>query len=229
MNEVRKVSVSGLRFAYDKEEILRDVTFEIKDTDFLCITGASGVGKTTLLKLIAGILCEEDGTVYINGINQKDIPSYKRRISFVFQEPNLYPHMTAYQNVSMGIKKRKLDIIEKNRIVNEMLQRFGLARYVNLKPKHLSIGEQQKVALAKCLVSEDDLYLMDEPFCNMDPQSKAKMLEMLKDIQKEKQKPFIVVCHDANDIAKLATKVLVLEDGRMLDMDDTSRNGEEIG
>lgn len=216
MKKEHAVYIEELAFSYGDVKVFRNVSFGIDNEDLLCVVGISGVGKTSLLKTIAGILYEDEGTVYMNGNDMKEVPSHRRKISFVFQEPNLYPHLTVYQNIDIGIKNREKDILKRHKIVTETMRKFEISRYANLKPKYLSTGEQQKVALAKCFASDDELYLLDEPLCNIDPESKTKIIGLIKEIHKEKGTPFIIVSHDAGDIAKLATKILVLDEGTVL-------------
>lgn len=218
MMEKHAVHIENLAFAYDDVEVFQNVTFGIDNEDLLCIVGMSGVGKTTLLKTIAGILYEDEGTVYMHGTDMKEVPSHRRNISFVFQEPNLYPHLTVYQNIDMGIKHQEKDILKRHQIVTEMMQRFDIDKYANLKPKYLSVGEQQRVALAKCFAANADLYLLDEPLCNIDLESKIRMIEQIKEIHSAKQAPIMIVSHDVADIRRLATKILVLDKGTMLQL-----------
>lgn len=211
------LSVENISFSYDEtEKVLFNVSFEINKDDTLVILGASGDGKTTLLRIISGALVEDEGDVYINGVSQKTIVAHKRNIAYLFQQVNLYNHLSIYENLMIGFKKQKLSFEEKDRQIKMMLQRLRLVKFVNLKPKFLSLGQQQKIAIAKALLSNADLYLFDEPFSALDPQSRQQFLEILKEEKQNCNAPFIYVTHDQEDAYKIATKILILKEGKVL-------------
>ena len=134
----------------------------------------------------------------------------------IFQENHLYNNLTIYQNLLLGFKKQKIKEEEKDLIIKDVIKKLKITKFLNLKPKHLSLGEQQKIALAKNILSNDNLYLFDEPFSSLDVKNKEMLLSLLIEIKKEKNCPFIYVCHEANDAYKLANKILILKDGKIL-------------
>ncbi len=204
--------VENLSFEYDDERVLNSVSFSASSDDVLCIVGASGAGKTTLLKIMSGMTVEDGGDVFINGQSQSEIMPYKRKIGYAFQSPNLYTHMTVYQNIMTGITD-KLKLEQKDERVKKMLELFCLTRYVNLKPKYLSEGERQRVQLAKALVSEKDLYLFDEPVSAMDVNGKRRALSAAAEICAARNRPLVYVSHDGECIFGIATKLAVLDGG----------------
>ncbi len=207
------VRAENVAFAYGSDErVLDGVSFSISSNDALCIVGASGAGKTTLLKILAGLTVEDGGDVFIDGQSQSKIMPYKRKIGYAFQSPNLYPHITIYQNILTGITD-KLSVEQKDACVKEMLEMFCLTRYVNLKPKYLSEGERQRVQLAKALVSEKDLYLFDEPVSAMDVKGRKRALTTAAEICAARNRPLVYVSHDADCIFGIATKLAVLDGG----------------
>lgn len=214
---MNQLEVRDICFSYDeKTPVLDHVSFEADGSGILCIAGASGAGKTTLLKIISGLLVEDSGTVYLDGEDLKQTVANKRSISYIFQNSFLYPNMTVYQNVMMGIKTAKMPLEEKDARVKTLLQQFRLSRFINLKPKQLSEGQRQRVALAKCMASRDRLYLLDEPMSHMDEKAKAVMTGLLRQLQQEKQVPFLCVCHDVHLMRQLSDRILVMHEGRIL-------------
>lgn len=209
--------VDNISFSYDpKETILDRISFSIDKDDTLVILGASGDGKTTLLRIISGALVEDEGDVYINGISQKQIPAHKRNIAYLFQQVNLYSHLSIYENLMFGFKKQKLSFEEKDLRIKHMLRRLNLVKYVNLKTKFLSLGQQQKIAIGKALLSNAELFLFDEPFSALDATSRQEFLEILKKEKQNNSVPFIYVTHDQEDAYKIATKLLILKEGKIL-------------
>lgn len=208
--------IDQISFSYSEEKILDNITFSLNNDDFLAVLGKSGSGKTTLLKIISGLLFPSNGEVYLNNENLNKLPAYKRKISMIFQENHLYNNLTIYQNLLLGFKKQRIKDEEKDLIIKDVIKKLKITKFLNLKPKHLSLGEQQKIALAKNILSNDNLYLFDEPFSSLDVKNKEMLLSLLIEIKKEKKCPFIYVCHEANDAYKLANKILILKDGKIL-------------
>lgn len=207
------VRAENISFEYDGgERVLNGVSFTVSSDDALCIVGESGAGKTTLLKILAGLTVEDGGDVFINGQSQSKIMPYKRKIGYAFQSPNLYTHMTVYQNILTGVTD-KLSMEQKDERVKEMLELFCLTRYTNLKPKYLSEGERQRVQLAKALISEKDLYLFDEPVSAMDVNGKKRALTTAAEICAARNRPLVYVSHDSDCIFGIATKLAVLSGG----------------
>lgn len=216
---MNNLDIKNLSFNYDGvNDVLCDVSFSIDENDFLVILGASGDGKTTLLKIISGLLKQDKGDIYFNNECINNLMGRDRNISYIFQENFLYTHMTIYQNLLMGFKKQKLTDEEKDLKVKEILKIFKITKFINLKPNHLSLGERQKISLAKSLLSNDKIYLFDEPFSALDQQSRDVFLPLLKNAHESKKCPFIYVTHDQKDAYKIASKVMILKKGKILQM-----------
>ncbi len=209
--------VKDLSFSYEEgQPTLQGLSFEAGEDELLCIAGPSGAGKTTLIKLLTGQLEPDGGSIHLGQQELLELPPNKRGISCIFQERFLYPHMTVYENLLMGLKSQRLSFLEKDRRVKDLLKIFGLTKFINLKPRHLSQGQCQQAAIAKCMASNDRLYLLDEPLSHVDAPGKEVLLKLLRQFQKEKRAPFICVCHDDQLLPRLADRILLLEDGKLL-------------
>ncbi len=181
-----KLQIKDITYTYDGEyEAVSHVSFEW-DNGILCIKGPSGCGKTTLLKLISGILIPDEGSILINGVDLQKIKVKKRKIAFIFQESCLYPHMTVYNNVYISSKNDEK--------VRYWLKKTEIDKYVNFLPHHLSQGMRQKVALAKMFASDSDIWILDEPFANLDESFKNELLPII--MEKAKTKCILYVGHD---------------------------------
>ncbi len=209
--------VKNVSFSYlENEKVLDDISFNLNSDDFLCVLGESGSGKTTLLKLIAGLLIPDEGNIIINEDNQNFVPAHKRKIGYVFQEPKLYTHLTVYENLMLGIKHIKLTFEEKDLLIKKLMKAFHLLSFMNIKPRYLSYGEQEKVALAKVFLVQEDLYLFDEAMSGLDTLSKKRTLNYINKIKKENHAPMIYVSHDEENIPSFTTKVLIFKNGKIL-------------
>lgn len=209
--------LENVSFSYKEGDFaLKNISFSLEDHDFLCVFGASGSGKTTLLKVIAGLFDPQKGTIELHHEMLSDIPSHKRKIGYVFQEPKLYPHLTIYENLMLGIKHSSLSFSEKDQLIKNRMKAFHLLPFMNIKPKYLSLGEQEKVALAKVFLVQEDLYLFDEAMSGLDALSRKKVLRYINKIRDENHAPMIYVTHDEENIPSFTTKVLILKDGEIL-------------
>ena len=179
---------------YGNLKVLDGVSFDVNDGEFVCIIGKSGCGKTTLLKIIAGLEKPDRGKVKFNG-----------KIGFVFQDDRLLPWKTALKNVSFGLELRGIRDYNKAR---KLLELVGLKGFEDYYPKQLSIGMRQRVAFARALAIDPDVLLMDEPFANLDAQTREEMQEELLRIVKGKT--VIFVTHSIDEAVYLADKIIVL-------------------
>lgn len=196
-----KLKIDNVSYSYDGENnVVCNADFEW-DKGILCVKGPSGSGKTTLLKLIAGLIAPDSGQILVDGKDLRKIKVKNRKIAFVFQECFLYPHMTVYKNVIMGCKDDER--------AKYWLEQTGVAKYVNFLPSHLSQGMKQKVALAKVFASDADIWILDEPFANLDENFKENIIPLLK---KEAEKRCVIyVGHDESVFSK---KALWVNDGQ---------------
>ncbi len=198
---------------FDGQRILDNLNFEIYEKEITAVLGISGIGKTTLLRIISGLDSLDSGKVYINGKLATDgkkivIPPYKRKIGFIFQNLGLWEHMTVWEHLEF-IEKDKKKIIK-------ILEKFGLLEHKNKKPYQLSGGQKQRLAIARVFAQNTEILLLDEPFSNLDMIRKKQLREEILNLKKEKGLTVVYVTHDPIDVKILSTKVAVLHNGKII-------------
>lgn len=203
-----------------KREFLLDVSFSVGD-GITILAGASGSGKTTTLRLIAGILTPDEGVIEINSqcffdsSRKINLSIQQRRVGFVFQDYALFPHLTALQNVAYGIKANAQNL--KNEKAREMLALFHIEPLAKQFPFEMSGGEQQRVALARALASDPMIVLLDEPLSAVDVEMRRKLLDEIENAQRQSKIPFVYVTHNETEAARLGTHRIVLKDGKLIE------------
>jgi ABC-type spermidine/putrescine transport systems, ATPase components len=201
-----------------KTGFLLDISFSV-DGGITVLAGASGAGKTTTLRLIAGILTPDDGSIklgrdtYFDSDKKIDLSIQKRRVGFVFQDYALFPHLNAEQNIAYGIKKN--DRATKLDKAVEMLALFHIEHISKRIPREMSGGEQQRVALARVLASDPAIVLLDEPLSAVDVETRAKLLDEIETAQSQTGIPFIYVTHNETEADRLGKQRIILRDGRI--------------
>ncbi|MFA4701598.1 tungstate ABC transporter ATP-binding protein WtpC [Pyrococcus kukulkanii] len=205
-----------------KEFKLRDVTFDVKEKEHFIILGPSGAGKTVLLEIIAGIIEPDKGKIYLNGEDITDYPPEKRGLAYIPQNYALFPNMTVYDNIAFGLKIRKTPKAEIEKKVREIAEVLGIKHLLHRKPKTLSGGEQQRVAIARALVIEPELILMDEPFANLDVQTRSKLIRDMKRWRKELGFTALHVTHSFEEAVSLGDRVGVMLSGRLVQVGEVS-------
>lgn len=209
------LSLKNISKKYKDKEILNNISFDIKEGELVCILGPSGCGKTTLLNIIGGFVSDFSGDVLLSDENINNIPPEKREIATVFQSYGLFTHKNVIDNVSYGLKLLKIDKNTRENRAKEMLEKVGLAGYEKKKIKELSGGEQQRVAIARSMVLNPKLLLLDEPLSNLDVHLRDVMRKEIKRIQKQFGATMIIVTHDQEDAFKLADRVIVINEGHI--------------
>lgn len=209
------LSLKNISKKYKDKEILKNITFDIKEGELVCILGPSGCGKTTLLNIIGGFVSDYSGDVFLSDKNINNIPPEKREIATVFQSYGLFTHKNIIDNVSYGLKLLKIDKNMREKRARDMLEKVGLAGYEKKKIKELSGGEQQRVAIARSMVLNPKLLLLDEPLSNLDVHLRDVMRKEIKRIQKQFGVTMIIVTHDQEDAFKLADRVIVINEGHI--------------
>lgn len=225
-----KVTINTFEYVHD-ESILKDVKFEVKNTEIFGIVGASGCGKTTLLKLLGGILPEQSGHKFIGNLlvsgKSPFAPNRWTRIGYVFQDYKLLPFLTVREQLEWvanrgGSEKKRL--IES---ISPLLETVGLTGSQNLYPKHLSGGMKARVALARALIGQPEILLIDEGFSSLDIGWRTKLFEEIRQIRERLNLTIIIVSHSLRDVCLLADRILVLSSsGRMVGIYDAA-NGDD--
>ncbi|MBD7915379.1 ABC transporter ATP-binding protein [Clostridium sp. Sa3CUN1] len=199
---------------YDNKVILDNVDFSIEEGSFFTFLGASGCGKTTLLRIIAGFVKSEEGRVFLGNKDITNLRPEDREIGMVFQNYALFPNLNVYENIAYGLKIKKLKKKEIEEKVNKYLDLVNLKGYDKKIVSELSGGEQQRVALARTLATEPKVLLLDEPLSNLDAKLREKMRIEIKDIQKKLGITTIFVTHDQTEALTMSDKIAVFNNGR---------------
>ncbi len=200
-----------------------DLTIEIQDKEFLVFVGPSGCGKSTSLRMLAGLEEITEGNIYIGDRLVNDVPPKDRDIAMVFQSYALYPHMTVYDNMAFGLKLRKVPKQEIDRRVKEAAGLLGIEHLLDRKPKQLSGGQRQRVAVGRAIVREPNVFLMDEPLSNLDAKLRVQARTEISKLHQRLGTTFIYVTHDQTEAMTMGSRIAVLKDG-ILQQVDTPQN-----
>ena len=211
------IKVKNLVKTYGDVYALKNVDLEIADGEYFVLLGPSGGGKTTLLRSIGGFIRPDSGTVEIKGKNVDNLPPDKRPTSMVFQGFALFPHMTVNENIGYGLKIRSIDKDIISEKVTKMMDLVGLSGLSDRKPHELSGGQQQRVQLARALILENDVLLLDEPLSALDAQLRKDMCIELKRLQKTVGISFVHVTHNQEEAMSVADRIAIIADGEMVE------------
>ncbi|MFD2178762.1 ABC transporter ATP-binding protein [Veronia pacifica] len=209
------LSVKALSSKYNGQSVLKNLSFDVERGDIVCLLGASGCGKTTLLKAISGLLPLESGSLSINGRviadGKTQVPPESRNIGMIFQDYALFPHLTVGENVAFGLRGQDQGTVKKQ--IEKMLSLVRLDGLEKRYPHQLSGGQQQRVAIARALACEPDLLLLDEPFSNIDTQVRHSLIKEIRDIFKSHGVTAIFVTHSREEAFAFADKLAVMNHG----------------
>ncbi len=214
------IEIENLYYDYfDKKggrtSAIKNLSASFSARSFNVLVGYSGCGKTTLLKIIAGLIDDYEGEVFLNGENADDLTVKQRDVSFVAQDFILYPHLTVFDNIAFPLKTEKFKKEEIVKRVVDLADRLDIKCCLTRKPKHISLGQQQRVAIARALVKNPRICLLDEPFSNLDPKIRASAGADIKKALISSNATVIYVTHDFFEALSLADRLFVMNDGRI--------------
>ena len=213
MSKAVSIDIRGVNLSYGTTHILKGIDLSIRPGEFFAFLGPSGCGKTTLLRLIAGFAQAQTGQVLLDGQDVAGLPPWKRDVGMVFQSYALWPHMTVAKNVAFGLEERRLPRREINAKVAEALELVGLAAYADRRPAQLSGGQQQRVAVARTIVIEPKVLLLDEPLSNLDAKMRVSVRRDLRALQQRLGLTTIFVTHDQEEANTICDRIAVMEAG----------------
>ena len=202
---------------------VKDFSLDVDDREFIIFVGPSGCGKSTTLRMIAGLEDISEGDLLIDGKRVNDVEPKDRDIAMVFQNYALYPHMTVYDNMAFGLKLRKTPKAEIDKLVHEAAKILGIEQLLDRKPKALSGGQRQRVAMGRAIVRNPKVFLMDEPLSNLDAKLRVQMRIEIQKLHQRLQATIIYVTHDQTEAMTLGTRIVVLKDG-IIQQVDTPQN-----
>ena len=218
------VKLDHISKCFEKDKyIIKDLSLDVYEGEFLTLLGSSGCGKTTILRMISGLDHVTSGKVYIDGVDVTDLDPTKREVNTIFQNFALFPHMNVWENVSFGLKMKKVSKEEINKRVKKVLKLVELTGFEDRLPSQLSGGQQQRVAIARGIVMNPKVLLLDESLCSLDLKLKRAMQLELKKIQKKLGITFIYVTHDQDEALTMSDRIVIIDKG-VIEQDGTPRD-----
>ena len=209
------IRLDGVSKSFDSVRVVQEVDLAVERGEFFSLLGASGCGKTTLLRLLAGFETPDSGRIAIDGADMAGVPPYRRPVNMMFQSYALFPHMTVADNVAFGLKQDRLPRDEIHRRTREMLELVQMTGYERRKPDELSGGQRQRVALARAIVRQPKLLLLDEPLAALDRKLREETRLELVAIQARVGITFVMVTHDQEEAMTMSTRIAVMKEGRI--------------
>ena len=205
--------IENLKIAYGDKEVVSSFDMDVENEEFVVLLGPSGSGKTTILRCIAGLLQQREGQIFINGKDVSSLYPSERNIAMVFQNYALYPHLKIYDNISLNLKVKGVPRKEIDRKVHEVAQLLNIDGLLPKYPREVSGGQAQRVGLARAMVRDPEIYLMDEPLSNLDAKFRDEMRYELRKFYETTGKTIVYVTHDQLEVMSMADRVVVLNDG----------------
>ena len=209
------LELKNIEAAYGANSILRDFSLSVESGEIVALLGESGCGKTTALKIVAGLLEKDSGEVWLGGENISRVPAERREMSLVFQKPLLFPFLNVAENISFGLKMRNFPKAEIARKVAEALKMVRLENYETRLPRQLSGGQEQRVSLARAIVTNPRVLLLDEPFSALDARLRVEMRNLVGELQRRLKITTVFVTHDQEEAVSIADRIAFLDNGNL--------------
>ncbi len=224
------IKVKDLDYSYTKEDhALKGVSFEVKDQEWLSILGHNGSGKSTISKLLVGILAPDKGTIEINGqlLDEDSVDEVRKHIGIVFQNPdNQFVGVNVKYDIAFGLENRKVPREKMIKLIDEYSEKVGMHEYLEREPQTLSGGQKQRVAIAGILALDCDIIILDEATSMLDPQGTRDIINLIKELKDTYHKTIITITHDL-DLAKLSDRIIVMKEGNIIANDVPSKIFEQ--
>lgn len=215
-----KIKVDNISVSRSGQQVLNGLSFELQEGHILSVMGKSGCGKTTLLRVIAGLANTENGTVAIGGRDVTEVPPQERGAVYLYQEPLLFPHLNVLENLAFGLKIRGENKKSSEDKAFDMLEQLDLAAHANKRNEQLSGGQRQRVAFGRALLVSPAVLLLDEPFSNLDSETRTAMQQLYRKMAHERGITTIFVTHDLKEAVIMGTRLSYMDEGRLLVYDD---------
>ena len=210
------IEVKNLSKSWAEIDAVKNVSFKVPEKSFTVLLGPSGCGKSTILKMLSGLENVTSGNIKIKNHDVTDLEASKRGVSMVFQSYALFPHLNVKENIQFGLKVRKVPLNEREKRLAEAAKAVGLSDLLDRKPANLSGGQRQRVALARSIVSDQSVCLMDEPLSNLDSKLRAEMRDEIRDLQQRLGLTVVYVTHDQVEAMSMADQIILLNAGEII-------------
>ena len=215
-SDASSVSVHAISKRFAATEVLRQVSLTLPRGIFATLLGPSGCGKTTLLRIIAGLEIADSGTVHVSGQDVTTVPAHRRPVNTVFQQYALFPHLSVWENVVFGLRSRRVPAADINPRGNRVMEMLHIGDLAQRRPDQLSGGQRQRVAVARALVNEPEVLLLDEPLSALDAKLRYDVQVELRRLQRQLGTTFLLVTHDQDEALSVSDEVMVMNQGRIV-------------